>query len=54
MCFIKESKAIYVKYGEYMETGIKKNRNSNIIKNYELYYDLLRTPDFDEKLRLLY
>ena len=36
-----------------MKIGIKKNMNSDIIKYYELNYDLVRTPDFDEKSRLL-
>lgn len=36
-----------------MKIGIKKNMNSDIIKYYELNYDLVRTSDFDEKSRLL-
>ncbi len=39
--------------GIFMKIGIKKNMNSDIIKYYELNYDLVRTPDFDEKSRLL-
>lgn len=37
----------------FMKIGNKKNINSDIIKYYELNYDLVRTPDFDEKSRLL-
>ena len=40
--------------GIFMKIGIKKNMNSDIIKYYELNYDLVRTSDFDENLIMEY
>lgn len=36
-----------------MKVGIKKEVDSNTVQYYESFYDVVRTPDFDEKSRLL-
>lgn len=36
-----------------MKVGIKKDVNLNTVQYYESFYDVVRTPDFDEKSRLL-
>ncbi|MBE6034093.1 MAG: HNH endonuclease [Clostridiales bacterium] len=36
-----------------MKIGINKNIDCKTIKYYESFYDIIRTPDFDEKSRLL-
>ncbi len=36
-----------------MQVGIRKTIDSKALQYYESYYDLLRTPNFDDKLRLL-